>query len=192
LRPTGVTWSANLEDIHRLAAGSFDGTFAAFENDIHPDDRAGVVAASRSRCAATSRTARSIACRHSRTATTLDRTCPPSCSRTDASADGRTCRDVTERSRCHRELRARVSHQEAIRARRARADRERPARNSSTRRGDDRQDLRRRAGKILEVVPAMQLLLRSGVRLERGMVGNAYVSTAARPRPRFTLASGGP
>src|SRR5215475_2760729 len=40
-----VTWSANLEEIHRLAPGSFDGTFSGFESAVHPDDRAGVVAA---------------------------------------------------------------------------------------------------------------------------------------------------
>jgi hypothetical protein len=40
-----LTWSSNLEDIHDLPKGSFDGSFSLFENDIHPQDRAGVVAA---------------------------------------------------------------------------------------------------------------------------------------------------
>jgi len=40
-----MTWSANLRDIHRLSLDGFGGTFSAFEKDIHPDDRASVVAA---------------------------------------------------------------------------------------------------------------------------------------------------
>ena len=34
-----VTWSRNLEAIHRLPPGSFDGTIAFVQNDMHPDDR---------------------------------------------------------------------------------------------------------------------------------------------------------
>jgi PAS domain S-box-containing protein len=34
-----VQWSENLEQIHGLAAGVFDGTFASYEREIHPDDR---------------------------------------------------------------------------------------------------------------------------------------------------------
>jgi len=34
-----VTWSADLEAIHGLAPGTFAGTFDAYEEDIHPEDR---------------------------------------------------------------------------------------------------------------------------------------------------------
>jgi PAS domain S-box-containing protein len=34
-----LTWSHNLEAIHGLPPGAFDGTFEAFARDIHPDDR---------------------------------------------------------------------------------------------------------------------------------------------------------
>ena len=38
--PTGkVIWSPTLEAIHGLPAGSFPGTFEAYQEDIHPDDR---------------------------------------------------------------------------------------------------------------------------------------------------------
>jgi PAS domain S-box-containing protein len=37
-----VDWSDNLAAIHGLPAGAFDGTFAAYEREIHPDDRARV------------------------------------------------------------------------------------------------------------------------------------------------------
>src|ERR1700683_1974146 len=33
-----VTWSSNLEAMHRLPAGSFDGTYASFQRDIRRDD----------------------------------------------------------------------------------------------------------------------------------------------------------
>jgi PAS domain S-box-containing protein len=42
-----VRWSANLERLHGLAPGTFDGTFAAYEREVHPDDRARVLAAAR-------------------------------------------------------------------------------------------------------------------------------------------------
>jgi PAS domain S-box-containing protein len=42
-----VCWSANVERLHGLAPGSFDGTYAAYEREIHPDDRPRVLAAAR-------------------------------------------------------------------------------------------------------------------------------------------------
>lgn len=39
-----VTWSPMLEAIHGLPPGTFDGTFEAYQRDIHPDDRDRVVA----------------------------------------------------------------------------------------------------------------------------------------------------
>ena len=40
-----VTWSSNMEAIHRLAPGTFDGTHAFFERDVHEEDRPRVVQA---------------------------------------------------------------------------------------------------------------------------------------------------
>src|SRR4029079_9135848 len=40
-----INWSSNLEEIHHLPPGSFDGSFSFFQNDIHPDDRSSVLAA---------------------------------------------------------------------------------------------------------------------------------------------------
>ena len=39
-----VTWSDNLERLHGLPSGTFDGTFASYEREIHPDDRPRVLA----------------------------------------------------------------------------------------------------------------------------------------------------
>jgi PAS domain-containing protein len=40
-----ITWSTNVEEIHGLPGGRFDGALSDFENEIHPEDRPGVVAA---------------------------------------------------------------------------------------------------------------------------------------------------
>ena len=39
-----VRWSANLEELHGLPPGSFEGTFAAFLANVHPEDRDPVLA----------------------------------------------------------------------------------------------------------------------------------------------------
>ena len=44
LRTNAVQWSDNLASIHGLPAGAFDGTFASYEREIHPDDRPRVFA----------------------------------------------------------------------------------------------------------------------------------------------------
>jgi len=33
-----LEWTRNLESVHRLASGSFDGTLSSFQRDLHPDD----------------------------------------------------------------------------------------------------------------------------------------------------------
>jgi PAS domain S-box-containing protein len=42
-----VRWSENLECIHGMREGSFEGTFASYERGIHPEDRARVLASAR-------------------------------------------------------------------------------------------------------------------------------------------------
>lgn len=42
-----VEWSDNLERVHNLPPGTFDGTFASYEREIHPDDRDRVMASLR-------------------------------------------------------------------------------------------------------------------------------------------------
>jgi len=39
-----LAWSSSLESMHGMAAGSFDGTYACFSENIHPGDRADVKA----------------------------------------------------------------------------------------------------------------------------------------------------
>ena len=40
-----VFWSPSLEEAHGIPKGSFEGTFDAFQRDMHPDDREQVLAA---------------------------------------------------------------------------------------------------------------------------------------------------
>ena len=42
-----VRWSDNLERVHGLPPGTFDGTFASYEREIHPEDHARVLASAR-------------------------------------------------------------------------------------------------------------------------------------------------
>jgi PAS domain S-box-containing protein len=42
-----VRWSGNLERIHGLQPGTFDGSFASYEREIHPEDRERVLASAR-------------------------------------------------------------------------------------------------------------------------------------------------
>ena len=44
LATQAVRWSANVERLHGLPPGAFDSTFASYEREIHPDDRARVLA----------------------------------------------------------------------------------------------------------------------------------------------------
>jgi len=44
LATNSVEWSDNLASLHGLTPGTFDGTFASYEREIHPEDRAAVFA----------------------------------------------------------------------------------------------------------------------------------------------------
>jgi PAS domain S-box-containing protein len=47
LRTESVRWSENMERIHGLVPGTFDGTFASYDREIHPEDREQVYASIR-------------------------------------------------------------------------------------------------------------------------------------------------
>ena len=110
-----VRWSHNMEEIHDLPPSTFDGTFAAFQRDIHPDDQAEVQAAIRESV-------------HSGKDYHVQYRLAPRPDRDDRWVeaagriidDGSTkrllgiCRDVTDRVRLLRELRARARQQEAV------------------------------------------------------------------------------
>ena len=191
-----VTWSSNLEDIHRLPNGAFDGTLAFVQNDVHPEDQAQVRAAIED--ALRTGTSRRMLYR-----------LPPHLDgeefwieslATVVTDNGRpvrmfgTCRDVTERVKLHRELRLRASQQEAV----ARLG-ERALVEADLQTFFDEtvaaiaEILDVHFVKILELVPGdAELLLRAGVGWKPGLVGRAHVPTLRGSQAGFTIAAGGP
>ena len=191
-----VTWSTNLEGIHQVPPGTFEGTFSYFEKDIHADDRASAIAAV------------TESLRSHKPYRTLYRL-PPQPDRSERwiEAVGAViiengepvrmvgiCRDVTDRLTIHRELRARASQQEAIARLGERALAEKDLQkffDEATATIASILDLE--LVKILELVPGdAELLLRSGVGWNPGLVGSAYVQTTRDTQAGFTLASGRP
>ncbi|MEA2939452.1 MAG: hypothetical protein QOC56_2956, partial [Alphaproteobacteria bacterium] len=191
-----VTWSSNLEEIHHLPPGTFDGTFSVFEKDIHWEDRASVMAAVQDTL------------RTHRPHRTLYRL-PPQPDEDDhwieatgtiVLEDGQpvrmvgTCRDVTERVTLHRELRVRAGQQEAV----ARLGERALTENNLQQFFDEAvamisKILDVELVKILELVPGdAELLLRSGIGFTAGLVGTAHVPTTRDTQGGYTLASGGP
>jgi two-component sensor histidine kinase len=191
-----ISWSNNLEALHRVPNGTFDGTFSFFENDIHPDDRAAVLASIQE------------AVRSHTPHRALYRLPPKDDGEehwiealgTVILENGKparmigTCRDASSRVKLHRELRIRARQQEAVARLGERALTE----------SDLQKFLEETVAtiseildvdlvKILELVPGdAELLLRAGVGWKDGMIGVAHVGTSRDTQAGFTLASGGP
>jgi two-component sensor histidine kinase len=111
-----VTWSSNLESIHGMPAGSFDGTYAGFKRDIHGDDRPAVVASLKKAV----ETHGPYRARY-RTAPYDGREdCWIESSGSVAVEDGTAqrmhglCREITERVNLENELRSRATQQQAL------------------------------------------------------------------------------
>jgi len=191
-----VTWSSNLEGIHHLPSGSFDGTFEFVQRDVHPEDRSQVLAAIQD----TLRTGTPRRMLYRLPTRTDGQECWLEALATVVRKDGEavgmigTCRDVTERVRLHRELRIRARQQEAV-ARLgehalAESDLQKFFEETVTTIADI---LDVKYVKILELVPGdAELLLRAGVGWTPGLVGRAHVSTGRDSQAGYTLATAGP
>jgi len=113
---SAVTWSSNMEAIHGLPPGSFDGTYAFFERDVHEDDRARVAEAVHE----TLRTGRLYWVRYRVAPREAREECWIEASGTVTFKDGAPvrmvgiCHDVTERIKLQEELRNRAKAQEAL------------------------------------------------------------------------------
>jgi PAS domain S-box-containing protein len=188
-----VSWSSNVEGLHGLSKGSFDGSMATFEAEIHPDDLPAV------------RTAITEALRTSKPRRVQYRLAKDeerwietfACLVTDGGAPQQMlglCRDVSDRAKIHRELRIRASQQEAV----ARLGERALAEVDLQKFFDEAVAtiaamLDIELVKILELVPGdAELLLRAGVGWSDGIVGKALVSTGRDSQAGFTLASGRP
>jgi PAS domain S-box-containing protein len=190
-----ITWSRNLEEIHRLPAGGFDGTFSSFEQDIHPDDRPGVIAAIKE--ALQTRRPYSVIYRLPPRPNQTERWIAAAGSVLDQGSRQKLlgiCRDVTSRVHTERELRMRAHHQEIVARLGARALTE-----------EDLQGLLDEIAStvatmldvdlvnILELVPGDEaLVVRSGYGFRSDITKDSQIPISARSQANYTLAAFGP
>ena len=187
-----VTWSSNLEAIHHLPVGSFDGTGAGFARSVHPDDWPKIEAAARE-------ARRESSPDHARYRL------GQGAGREDCwlewsgiiVRDGvpeyllGLCRDITKRVKLETELRGQVKQQEALAqlAERAMAE---PDLESLL--NDVVSTVARTLAVdlvcVLELLPGdADLLLRAGCGWTSGLVGSVIASTDAESCAHYTLQS---
>lgn len=191
-----LTWSSNLESIHGLPPGSFEGTNASFVRSIHPDDRANVEAALKEAL----RTRSAYRARY-RTASNGERDEHwLESAGTFVSGDGGAarmlglCYDVTERVNLANELRNRAKQQEALAQLGERAltepDLERLLNDAVS---TVALTLSIEFVKILELLPGgAELVLRAGFGWKTDLIGSALTTTEPNTYARVTLDSAAP
>jgi PAS domain S-box-containing protein len=188
-----VTWSSNLEAIHRLPTGSFDGTYASFERDIRRDDLPKVEASIKEALRAHG----AYRARYRLVQRDGAEDCWLESSGTVAVKDGvpermlGLCHDITERVNLEAELRNRVKQQEALAQLGERAlaepDLERLLKDAVS---TVAVTLSVDFVEILELLPGnTDLLLRAGFGWKSGLVGSIVASTEAGTYAHFTLDS---
>jgi PAS domain S-box-containing protein len=191
-----LTWSSNMENIRGMPPGSFDGTFASFENNVDPQDRAQVRAAldEGQRSGAPFRMLYRVSPRADGRERWIETRATVVMDNGQAVRMFGTARDVSERVYLHRELQLRASQQEAV----ARLGERALVETDLQTFFDDTATIVSRIlavefVKILELVPGdAELLLRAGVGWKQGLVGRAHVSTARGSQAGYALSAGGP
>jgi PAS domain S-box-containing protein len=188
-----VTWSSNLEAIHRLPAGTFDGTYTSFERDIRHDDLPKVEASIKEALRAHG----AYRARYRLVQRDGGEDCWLESSGTVAVKDGvpermlGLCHDITERVNLEAELRSRVKQQEALAQLGERAllepDLERLLKDAVS---TVAVTLSVDFVKILELLPGnMDLLLRAGFGWKQDLVGSIVASIEPDTYARSTLDS---
>jgi PAS domain S-box-containing protein len=111
-----VTWSSNVEVIHGLGPGTFDGTYAFFESHVHNDDRAKVVneVNEAMRSGGPYLVRYRLAPRENREERWIEAAGTVMFKEGTAVRMVGICQDVTERIKLEEELRSRVKQQEAL------------------------------------------------------------------------------
>ena len=191
-----VTWSSNMEVLRGLPQGTFDGTFAFVERDVHPQDQTQFRAAIKEglRTEAPFRILYRLPPRPDGSVNWIETRATAVMDNGKAVRVFGTCRDVTERVQLHRELHLRASQQETV----ARLGERALTETDLQAFFDDTAAIISRIlavefVKILELVPGdAELLLRAGVGWKAGLVGRAHVSTVRGSQAGYTLAAGGP
>jgi len=191
-----LTWSRNLESIHGMAAGGFDGTHACFNGSVHPDDRADVEASLKEAL----RTRSSYRARYrtlpgeGRDERWLESIGTFSTGNSRAEPLLGLCYDVTERVNLENELRNRAKQQEALAQLGERAlvepDLERLLNDAVS---TVALTLSVEFVKILELLPGdTELVLRAGFGWKPDLVGSVLTTTAPGTYARVTLDSSAP
>ncbi len=188
-----VTWSSNLESIHGLPKGVFDGTYAGFERDIHHDDWPKVTTALQEalRTHANYRTRYRTPSREGREDCWLEASGTVAVKDGVAEAMLGLCYDITERVNLENELRSRIKQQEALAQLGERAlaepDLERLLNDAVS---TVAVTLSVDFVKILELLPGdSELLLRAGFGWKTNFVGSVLTSTGPNSLARYTLDS---
>lgn len=188
-----ITWSSNLEAIHALPAGTFDGTFASFERDIHADDRSDVVAAIKQAL----HTRKPYRVRYRLPASAGGKERWIEATGAVITKDGNParmvglCQDVTDRMLLERELRGRAKQQEAVAQLGERALVEQTLQHLL----DDvvstvAVTLSIPLVEVLELMPGdVDLLLRAGTGWKAGLLGKILTSIEPKSYPGLVLGS---
>jgi PAS domain S-box-containing protein len=188
-----VTWSSNMEAIHSLSPGAFEGTYAFFERDIHEGDRARIVEAVNE----TLRTGRPYWVRYRVAPREAREECWIEASGTATFKDGAPvrmvgiCHDVTERIELQEELRSCAKQQEAL----AQLGERALAETDMERLLNDvvstvALTLPVDFVKVLELMPGgTDLLLRAGFGWQAGYIGSVVMSKERDDYARYILGS---
>jgi PAS domain S-box-containing protein len=191
-----IRWSGNLETIHDLPAGSFDSTFSSFQKDIHPDDQPEVMAAIQEslRSGKPYHVQYRLVPRPEREERWVEAVATIVGDGGSATHLLGVCRDVSDRVKLVRELRARARQQEAV----ARLGEQALSEVDLQKLLDSivstvAEILEVDFVKVLELVPGdAELVLRAGVGWKAGLVGTAHESTGRHSQAGYVLASGAP
>jgi PAS domain S-box-containing protein len=193
---SAVTWSSNLEPIHGLPPGSFDGTYRCLIENIYADDRANVEASlgEALRTHVTYRARYRARQRDDRGDCWLEATGTVVAEGGAARGMVGLCYDVTERVNLENELRSRAKQQEALAQLGERAlaepDLERLLNDAVS---TVALTLSVDFVKILELLPGdAELLLRAGFGWKTNLVGSILATTEPGSYAHFTLASPAP
>jgi two-component sensor histidine kinase/PAS domain-containing protein len=196
IKTDAVKGSGNFKQIHDREPGSFDGTFSAFQKDIHPEDLPEVLAAMQEslRTGKPYHVYYRLPPRDGQEERWVEALASVVRQDKEAVRLLGICRDVTDRQRLLRELRARARQQEAV----ARLSESALAETDLQKLFDEvAQTIAEILGvefvKILELVPGdAELLLRAGVGWQPGLIGNTHETTGRHSHAGYALASGGP
>jgi PAS domain S-box-containing protein len=196
IKSNAVTWSGNLTQIHGVAREDFDGTFAAFQRDVHPEDQPEVRAAIQEslRSHKPYHVHYRLAPQDGKEERWVEAMASVVVQDGEAARMVGICRDVTDRQRLLRELRARARQQETVARLGERALTESDLQTLFDEIAATVADiLDVEFVKILELEPGdSELLLRAGIGWREGAIGTAHESTGRHSQAGYALASGAP